>query len=138
MSETNAFVQQRYDELMREGKHGHYETMFRVVREAIDMNQSNREIDILLTHWAHELGAKDGDDCATVITDGISRLQRDAERYCYQLDALLAHCPDPECGICAEIICPHKSAWHFHHDGCPACAEVDAVSVLLPDNAEAK
>jgi hypothetical protein len=31
----NAFVQRRYDELMQEGKHGHYETMFRVVREAI-------------------------------------------------------------------------------------------------------
>lgn len=26
-------VQARYDELMREGKHGHYETLFRIVRE---------------------------------------------------------------------------------------------------------
>lgn len=32
----NARVQSRYDELMREGKHGHYETMFRVVREEVE------------------------------------------------------------------------------------------------------
>lgn len=31
----NARVQNRYDELMREGKHGHYETMFRIVHEEI-------------------------------------------------------------------------------------------------------
>lgn len=29
----NVRVSARYDELMREGKHGHYETMFQVVRE---------------------------------------------------------------------------------------------------------
>lgn len=34
--ERSARVQARYDELMREGKHGHYETMFRVVREEIE------------------------------------------------------------------------------------------------------
>jgi hypothetical protein len=32
----NIRVQKRYDELMREGKHGHYETMFQVVREEVD------------------------------------------------------------------------------------------------------
>lgn len=32
----NRRVQARYDELMREGKHGHYETMFRVVREEVE------------------------------------------------------------------------------------------------------
>jgi hypothetical protein len=32
--ERNAWAQTRYDELMHEGKHGHYETLFRVVREA--------------------------------------------------------------------------------------------------------
>ncbi len=31
--QINRRVQARYDELMREGKHGHYETMFRVVHE---------------------------------------------------------------------------------------------------------
>lgn len=35
-NERNARVQARYDELMRAGKHGHYETMFRVVREEIE------------------------------------------------------------------------------------------------------
>lgn len=36
MSERNFRVQARYDELMREGKRGHYETMFRVVREEVE------------------------------------------------------------------------------------------------------
>ena len=40
-------------------------------------------------------------------------------------DALLNHCSDPECSVCASIICPHGCSWHFHHDGCPACAEAD-------------
>jgi hypothetical protein len=35
-TQRNFRVKSRYDELMREGKHGHYETMFRVVREEID------------------------------------------------------------------------------------------------------
>lgn len=35
-SQRNARVRSRYDELMREGKHGHYETMFRVVREEVE------------------------------------------------------------------------------------------------------
>ena len=35
-TERNKRVQQRYDELMREGKHGHYETLFRVVREEVE------------------------------------------------------------------------------------------------------
>lgn len=34
-TELNAFVQNLYDEKMREGKHGHYETMFYVVHQAI-------------------------------------------------------------------------------------------------------
>lgn len=33
--ERNGRVQARYDELMRAGKHGHYETMFQVVREEV-------------------------------------------------------------------------------------------------------
>ncbi len=35
-SARNARVQARYDELIREGKHGHYETLFRVVREEVE------------------------------------------------------------------------------------------------------
>ena len=33
--ERNARVQARYDELMREGKRGHYEALFRVVLEEV-------------------------------------------------------------------------------------------------------
>jgi hypothetical protein len=36
----NRRVQARYDELMRQGKHGHYETMFRVVHEEVDRAQT--------------------------------------------------------------------------------------------------
>jgi hypothetical protein len=35
-NKRNARVSARYDELMREGKHGHYETLFRVVREEVE------------------------------------------------------------------------------------------------------
>ncbi len=41
-----------------------------------------------------------------------------------KLDALLNHCPYPECNECAKIICPFGNSLHFHHDGCPACAEM--------------
>lgn len=34
--EVNRRVQARYDELMRQGRHGHYETMFRIVHEERD------------------------------------------------------------------------------------------------------
>lgn len=34
-TELNKMVQDRYDELMRIGKHGHYETMFQVIYEVI-------------------------------------------------------------------------------------------------------
>ena len=34
--ERNVRVRKRYDDLMHDGKHGHYETMFRVIREEVD------------------------------------------------------------------------------------------------------
>ena len=40
-----------------------------------------------------------------------------------KLDAMLEHCADAECTTCATIICPHQDAMHFHHDGCPSCAD---------------
>ena len=33
----NAFIQKRWDQLWAEGKHGHYETLFRVVYDAIEI-----------------------------------------------------------------------------------------------------
>jgi G:T-mismatch repair DNA endonuclease (very short patch repair protein) len=47
-----------------------------------------------------------------------------------QVEKLLNHCPDSECDTCAEIICPHGCAWHFHHDGCPTCAEHEAERLM--------
>lgn len=43
-----------------------------------------------------------------------------------ELDALLNHCEDGECVTCAAIICPVGDGMHFHHDGCPGCAEAEA------------
>jgi hypothetical protein len=54
------------------------------------------------------------------LVDVIRRL---VEVYHEHVDALLNHCEDPECGECGVIICPHRDSFHFHHDGCPACAE---------------
>lgn len=34
--ERNARIVERYDQLNREGKHGHYETMFCIVREEVE------------------------------------------------------------------------------------------------------
>jgi hypothetical protein len=28
-----------------------------------------------------------------------------------------------ECYECSWICCPHQDPMHFHHDGCPSCAE---------------
>ena len=30
------------------------------------------------------------------------------------------------CDACAKVFCPHGEPLHFHHDGCPACADVAA------------
>ena len=40
-------------------------------------------------------------------------------------NALLNHCDKDggECRECGRICCPHGESLHFHHDGCPACAQ---------------
>lgn len=35
-------------------------------------------------------------------------------------------CPVGECDECAMRDCPHGDSMHYHHDGCPSCAEEDA------------
>jgi hypothetical protein len=42
-TEMNCFVQDLYDQKMREGKHGHYETMFHVVHRAIEAAHGIKE-----------------------------------------------------------------------------------------------
>lgn len=41
-----------------------------------------------------------------------------------ETDAALAKCKDAECRQCSFIICPDGDPMHFHHDGCPTCAQV--------------
>lgn len=40
-----------------------------------------------------------------------------------EADVALARCPDGECRRCSILVCPNADALHFHHDGCPSCAE---------------
>lgn len=40
-----------------------------------------------------------------------------------EVDAALARCPDAECRLCSILVCPEGDSMHFHHDGCPSCAE---------------
>ena len=54
------------------------------------------------------------------------RLKAENDSLHAKIDRLLAHCQDGECATCGEIICPHGGAMHFHHDGCPSCAEISA------------
>lgn len=35
-------------------------------------------------------------------------------------------CKVDECPICAMIDCPHGEPMHYHHDGCPACYEMES------------
>lgn len=42
------------------------------------------------------------------------------------------NCPANECCICAVIHCPHGEPLHYHHDGCPACAEVNVFAEQAP------
>ena len=53
-----------------------------------------------------------------------------------KLDKLLDHCPEGECSTCAAIICDHHDPMHFHHDGCPSCAQAEGElnnnSVAIP------
>ena len=51
--ERNAFVERRYDELRLEGKHGHYECMFRVVREIVEAELARVREELHVTNNAY-------------------------------------------------------------------------------------
>lgn len=38
-------------------------------------------------------------------------------------NALLNRCGDEWCRQCDDVFCIHGSGMHFHHDGCPSCAQ---------------
>jgi len=62
-------------------------------------------------------------------------LKAEKERLSGIADALLNHCDKEggECSECGRIVCPHGEPLHFHHDGCPACAELSEVPSLGGD-----
>jgi hypothetical protein len=41
-----------------------------------------------------------------------------------------------ECYECSWICCPHQDEMHFHHDGCPSCAEDEFVRFDEEDGAD--
>lgn len=49
----------------------------------------------------------------------------DEYRYRMAFVAGLNHHCDDECSQCAAVFCPGHHPLHFHHDGCPACLEMD-------------
>lgn len=61
--------------------------------------------------------------------DRIADLLDEAANYIQSQDdkinKLLDHCDDPECWDCGKIMCPYGGEMHFHHDGCPTCAEME-------------
>jgi len=59
-------------------------------------------------------------DMTTAAADGFRDGAASKEKI---IDALLNHCEDGECHVCSQIICPHGDGMHFHHDGCPSCAQ---------------
>lgn len=59
-------------------------------------------------------------DMATAAADGFRDGAASKEKI---IDALLNHCEDGECHVCSQIICQHGDGMHFHHDGCPSCAQ---------------
>lgn len=65
-TERNCRVQARYNSLMREGKRGHYETIFRVVREEVEAERE-RCADIVLNAAKHGCCCSDSEALAAVI-----------------------------------------------------------------------
>ena len=62
-TEMNGFVQDLYDKKMQEGKHGHYETMFHVVHQAIKRVAppqrkplSTEQVDKICAEWTDKNG----------------------------------------------------------------------------------
>jgi hypothetical protein len=56
----------------------------------------------------------------------IKQQQAEIKKLKETVDKLLNHCDDPECWECGKIICPYGGEMHFHHDGCPTCAEMES------------
>lgn len=77
----NKRAQDRYDELMREAKHGHYETLFRVVREAVE-DEREQCAQVADEHFENLpcgqcAGSTRGENCAQLITAAIRRRTED-------------------------------------------------------------
>lgn len=70
-TERNAWVELRYDALMAEGKHGHYETLFRIVREAIEAAvEVEREACAKLADLSAALDRRKGERFKDVLDNG--------------------------------------------------------------------
>lgn len=72
-TEMNAFVQNLYDQKMKEGKHGHYEAMFHVVHKAIAaVLEKQAKVDMEPVHFCDYGYEGWGKIDATSVADNIS------------------------------------------------------------------
>jgi hypothetical protein len=54
--ERNARVQARWDELAKKAKHGHYETLFQIVREEVERSEKQKLKDAKVLHAGGAVG----------------------------------------------------------------------------------
>lgn len=78
------------------------------------------------TDRANKIPAMVRDECLWLAAQ-LAKVTAERDRLGKIADELLNHCDKEggECSECAKIVCPQKDPYHFHHDGCPSCAEID-------------
>ena len=86
-----------------------------------DLDALLKELDTQFRTGSNYTVRRIGGQAAAAIREQAKEIARLAT----MADALLAHCDkeNGECSVCGTIVCPHKDGMHFHHDGCPSCAE---------------
>ena len=90
-------------------------------RDAIKLRNDTLETENAVRRadsYADQKAAREAMDERDGLKANIERMQNIA-------DSLLNHCDKEggECSECGKIVCPHGEPLHFHHDGCPACAQ---------------
>jgi hypothetical protein len=74
----------------------------------------------------NEFAGRNTAEVIRMLNETIRQQQAVIEKLNETVDKLLNHCDDPECWECGKIICPYGGEMHFHHDGCPTCAQMEA------------
>lgn len=97
----------------------------RDIREAATMLVQLQNANDATAKLNYQKGFEFGSSLTTYNKPAMEKLQAEISNLNDKIDKLLNHCPDPECWECGKIICPYGGEMHFHHDGCPTCAEME-------------